>query len=65
MKARKASLKQVVNDALRVGLTAPAREARGEGPRYRTPVHQSGRCLLASLDCVSEALAAAEGEGYK
>jgi hypothetical protein len=65
MKARRASLKQVVNEALRVGLTAPAATARESGPRYQTRVHDSGPCLIGDLVSVTEALAVAEGEDHK
>jgi hypothetical protein len=62
-KARKQSLREVVNDGLRQGLrpTAPP-EPRGV---YVTPEVDLGRCFLESLDDVAEALAVAEGEGFK
>ena len=60
MKARKASLKQVVNDALRTGLTAPAEAAREEAP-YRTPVHDGGR-LLMDVECIGRVMAVLDGE---
>jgi hypothetical protein len=62
IKARKASLKQVVNEALRVGLTVDVKRA---AEPHRTQVHDGGRCLIGSLDCVAEALALAEGEGHR
>ena len=55
--ARKASLKQVVNEALRQGLrqmTAPATPRRP----YRTPSISLGRCRIGSLDDI------AEGDAY-
>ena len=62
-KARKASLKSVVNDALRQGLgkiaSPPARRAT------RTRAVALGRCLAGSIDNISEALAAAEGEQFR
>lgn len=61
---RKASLKAVVNEALRQGLrrmnTPPQR-----GARYRTPSVDTGRSLLPNVDDVAEVLAIAEGERYK
>ena len=61
--ARRTTLKAVVNEALRQGL----RELDAPAPRstYRTPSVSAGRCLLGSIDDVSEALALAEGESYR
>ena len=61
---RKASLKTVVNEALREGLKqiqAPSRPQR----RHRTSVVSLGTCLLGNLDDVTEALAVAEGENFR
>jgi hypothetical protein len=61
---RGTGLKNLVNQALRRGL----RELE-EGPRrserHRTTGVDLGRCRLASLDDVSAALAAGEGEAFK
>jgi len=61
---RKLSLKALVNEALRQGLKQltepPARHTT-----YQTPTVSLGRCLLNSLDDVSEALAVAEGESFR
>ena len=65
MRSRKASLKQVVNESLRAGLAPPAEKAREVSPTYRTRVHDTGPCLVGSLDCVAEALAFAEGEDHR
>jgi hypothetical protein len=56
--------KQIVNEALRRGLT---QEAAGGSPHthYRTPSSSLGRCLLGSLDDVAEVLAVAEGESFR
>ena len=62
--ARKMSLKQVVNEALRQGLKRMAAPPPPSQP-YRTPSVSLGRCLLGSIDDVSEALAVAEGESYR
>jgi hypothetical protein len=63
-KARKSTLKAVVNEALRQGLsqmaapTAPRRAAR-------TQAVSLGRCLIGSIDNTSEVLAIAEGESFR
>jgi hypothetical protein len=63
-KARKTTLKQLVNEALRAGLrqlvAPPAR-----GKPYRTPSVNLGRCLVESLDNIGEVLAIAEGDDHK
>ncbi len=63
-KARAASLKDLVNEALREGLkhmTAP--------PPKRAPLRTEsvdlGRCLLGNVDNVAEVLAVAEGELFR
>lgn len=61
MKARKTSLKIVVNEALRRGLEAPA-AAEGRHRPYRTPGVSLGRCLVGDIDDVAEVLAMAEDE---
>jgi hypothetical protein len=61
---RKASLKTVVNEALRQGLKqlqVPSRPQR----RRRTNVVSLGSCLPGNLDDVAEALAIAEGENFR
>jgi hypothetical protein len=63
-KAGNASLKEVVNSALREGLvkmsTPPARRAP-----FRTQAVSLGRCYFAGLDDVSDVLATLEGERFK
>jgi len=63
-KTRKASLKDVVNDALRHGLQEmvkpPPRRAR-----FETQTVSLGKCRLGNLDDVAEALAIAEGEAFR
>jgi Ribbon-helix-helix protein, copG family len=63
-KATDASLKEVVNAALREGL---AHMVKPPVPRkkFRTAVHSSGRCYLPNLDNTAEALGIAEGEQFK
>jgi len=63
-KARKAPQKTVINDALRHGLKhllAPPKPR----PRFETENVELGRCLVGSLDDVSEVLAVAEGENFQ
>jgi hypothetical protein len=63
-KARKASLKEVVNEALRHGL---AKMAAPKSPRRvaRTRSVSLGRCLVGNIDNVAEVLAIAEGESFR
>ena len=63
-KTKGLSFKQVVNEALRTGLT----QLTTPGPRrtkFRTGNVDLGRCLIGNLDDISEALAAAEGEDFR
>ncbi|MDP2959723.1 MAG: ribbon-helix-helix domain-containing protein [Longimicrobiales bacterium] len=59
-----ASLKDLVNEALRLGLKAMA-EPPEPGPPYATPASSLGGCLIATLDDVADALALAEGEAFR
>jgi len=61
---RKLSFKALVNDALRQGLKEMSRPPRKVKP-YKTKSVSLGRCLMGSLDDISEALAIAEGEGFR
>ena len=63
-RARDASLKDVVNDALRRGLSDLTARPKRRAP-FQTQVVALGRLRLASIDNVSESLAAAEGEAFK
>ena len=61
-KARKASLKAVVNEVLRQGLgrmAPPAHRAT------RTRAVSLGRCIAGNIDNISEVLAVAEGESFR
>jgi hypothetical protein len=60
---RCATLKEVVNEALRQGLL----KMQAPPPRrqYQTRAVSLGRCLVGSIDDVSEALALAEGEPFR
>lgn len=63
-KARGESLRDLVNEALRRGLReVNARPKKRE--QRRTKSVALGRCRLASVDNVSEALAIAEGDSFK
>ena len=62
--SRDASLKDLVNEALRRGLKdMTSRTKRRE--RLQTRSVALGRLQVASLDNIGEALAVAEGEAYK
>ena len=63
-KRQKGSLKQVVNEALRQGLSG---QLQKNAPRktFATRTVDLGRCRLPSLDNVAEVLAVAEGESFK
>jgi hypothetical protein len=59
------SLKQVVNETLRIGL-ATLEQGTGRHLRaYRTRAVSLGRPRLSNLDDVAEALAIAEGEAFR
>ena len=62
--SRRASLKAVVNEALRYGLL---RMNSPEAPRRRfeTKSASLGQCLIGNVDDVAEALAVAEGEAFR
>lgn len=61
---RKTTLKGTVNAALRQGLRAMA-EAQPARRQICTTAVSLGRCLLPTIDDVSEALAIAEGESFR
>lgn len=63
-KAREQSLKELVNEALRLGLKqmeAPPKPRK----LFRTNSVDIGRCRVGSIDNVAEALAIAEGESFR
>ena len=64
IRERRASLKQVVNEALRRGLADVTRPTK-RPPVAATRVVRLGRCLLGDVDDVAGALAAAEGEAFR
>lgn len=64
-KSRKATLKAVVNDALRQGLGRMAAPPAAPRKPFRTRILPLGRCLVGSIDNVAEVLAVAEGERFR
>ena len=58
------SFKELVNEALRQGLKEMATPPKPRKP-YKTRAVSLGRCLVGSLDDISEMLAFAEGEDFK
>ena len=64
-RARKASMKAVVNEALRHGLGRMAAPAAAPRESFRTRALPLGRCLVGNIDNVAEVLAVAEGERFK
>jgi len=63
-KAKDASLKEVVNTALREGLVRMV-QAPASHKKFHMTVHDAGRCYLPNLDNTAEVLAFAEGEQFK
>jgi hypothetical protein len=63
-KTRNASLKDLVNEALREGLKHLAAPPRKRVP-FRTETVDLGRCLLGNVDNLAEVLAVAEGESFR
>jgi hypothetical protein len=64
-RARKTSLKSVVNEALRQGLGRMAAPPATPRKPFRTPTLSLGRCLVGNIDNVAEVLAITEGERFK
>ena len=62
-RARDVSLKELVNDALRRGLRELSAKPKKRAP-FRTQASDMGKPLI-NIDNVAEAIAYAEGEGYK
>lgn len=61
---RDASLRDIVNDALRRGLDDLSRRSKQKEP-FKTQSVDLGRLRLPSIDNISESLVAAEGEAFK
>lgn len=62
--ARDASLKDVVNEALRRGLKDMTAPAARRAP-FHTRSVDCGRVLIGSIDNIAELLAAVEGEAFR
>jgi hypothetical protein len=63
-RGREASLKEIINEALRRGIkemSAPAKQRK----RFRTRSVRLGALQVPSLDNIAEVLAMAEGEAFK
>lgn len=60
---RRARFKDVVNEALRVGLRELGTSTR-KGTAFHTTAVDLGPCLVGSVDDISEALSIAEGDTY-
>jgi hypothetical protein len=63
-RAREASLKDLINEALRRGLRE-MNERPKRRERFQTRPVNMGRVLIGSIDNISEVLAIAEGEAFK
>ena len=63
-RTRNASLKEIVNQALRQGLKDMTKPPR-RGKAYETRSVSLGCCQFANLDDISEVIAVAEGETFK
>ena len=63
-RARHARLKEVVNEALREGLRHMTARRQPQ-KMFKTRTVDLGRCLIGSVDDVTEALAIAEGEDHR
>ena len=63
-RTRDASLKDIVNDALRRGLNDMTARRKRREP-FRTRSVELGRLRLAGIDNIGESLAIAEGEAFK
>lgn len=60
----RASLKEIVNEALRQGLRGTT-AGKAQRKPFRTKSVSLGRCLIGNIDSVATALAAAEGEDFR
>jgi hypothetical protein len=58
------AFKEVLNEAVRVGLRA-LKESPARDHPYRTPSTSLGGCRLPDVDDVASVLALAEGDGFR
>jgi Arc/MetJ family transcription regulator len=63
-RTRDARMKDLVNDALRLGLRQMTDRPKRKRP-FRTRSFDGGRLLVASIDNIGELLAEIEGEWYR
>ena len=63
-RARDGNLKDIVNEALRKGLSDLTARPKQREP-HQTLVVELGRVRIPSIDNISESLAVAEGEAFK
>jgi hypothetical protein len=63
-RTRDMNLKDIINEALRKGLTDLTTRPKQREP-YQTQVVELGRVRIPSIDNISESLAIAEGESFK
>jgi len=63
-RTRDARMKDLVNDALRLGLREMTDRPKRKKP-FRTRSFDGGRLLVASIDNIGELLAEIEGEWYR
>lgn len=63
-KSRKMGLKETINEALRNGFKQMLTPPQAAKP-FKTKGVDLGRCLIGNIDDTSEALALAEGEGFR
>jgi hypothetical protein len=59
----RASFKEVVNRALRIGLQEVQQPV--DRPVFESPVFDVGECLIGNIDDISEALELAEGPSHR
>jgi hypothetical protein len=62
---RQLSLKEVVNQALRVGLEQLERPRSGRAERFETAVVSLGGCLLPDLEDIAGVLEVLEGDQHR
>jgi hypothetical protein len=62
---RDASLKDVVNDALRLGLKEMSSPQKPPRKPFRTRGFDAGAVLIPNIDNIADVLAIAEGEDFK
>jgi hypothetical protein len=62
---RRASLKAVINEALRRGLAEMGKSRKANRKRFVTEPFDAGAVRVSSLDNVAEVLAAVEGEAFR